>query len=188
MRKILKGILLKLPLGKRIWQITKATLLLRQTSFKALFFEVNKNDICIDIGANIGYASLVMWLKGAKFIYAVEPNIVAFDVLKNNIHELVGENGCNLSTGQRQRIALARALYFKPDILLLDEPTSALDFITEKNIINTIINLSKDITVIMSTHKLNYIPNSTKVGYLKNNKITIKEIREIRMKSHYSIY
>ena len=93
--------------------------------------------------------------------------------LKNNIFELVGENGSNLSTGQKQRIALARALYFEPDLLLLDEPTSALDKNNEKSIIKTLIKLSKKITIIMSTHKLNNIPEQVKIGYLNKNGITI---------------
>ena len=94
--------------------------------------------------------------------------------LKNNIYELVGENGCNLSTGQKQRIALARALYFEPDLLLLDEPTSSLDKNNEKSIINTLLNLSKNITIIMSTHKVNNIPDEVKIGYLNKNGIIIK--------------
>ena len=95
--------------------------------------------------------------------------------LKNNIYEKVGENGSNLSVGQKQRIALARALYFKPDILLLDEPTSGLDIYNEKKIINTLIKISKNITIIMSTHKLNYISNNICIGYIKNGRIEIKD-------------
>ena len=78
-----------------------------------------------------------------------------------------------MSTGQKQRIALARALYFEPDLLLLDEPTSALDKNNEKSIIKTLIKLSKKITIIMSTHKLNNIPEQVKIGYLNKNGITI---------------
>ena len=71
---------------------------------------------------------------------------------------------------------MARALYFKPDILLLDEPTSSLDKETEKKIIDTILKLSKKITIIMSTHKLNFIPKSTRAGVINKNGIYIKEI------------
>ena len=85
LRIILKKFLLKLPSGKRLWQITKAILLLRQGSFRQLFLKVNRHDVCIDLGAHIGYASLVMWLKGSKNIYAIEPNIEAFNVLKENL-------------------------------------------------------------------------------------------------------
>ena len=78
--------------------------------------------------------------------------------LKGNIYHNLGENGDGLSIGQKQRIALARALYFKPSILLLDEPTSSLDNKNEIRIINTLEQISKEITVIMSTHKIFNLP------------------------------
>jgi len=120
---------------------------------------------------NINYEHLKVVLKKAELYSYVR-------TLKNEVHERVGENGCNLSIGQRQRVALARALYFNPDILLLDEPTSSLDTKNEKKIINTLINLSKNIIVIMATHKINFIPDDIKVGLLKNNKFEIKNINE----------
>ena len=86
--------------------------------------------------------------------------------LKNNIYENVGENGSKLSTGQIQRIALARSLYFNPDILILDEPTSALDKNNESKIINTLKNLSKEITVIITTHRIENLPENVEIYYL----------------------
>ena len=98
--------------------------------------------------------------------------------LENKFHENVGENGYKLSIGQKQRLALARALYVKPDILLLDEPTSGLDKNNEKRIIQTLISLSKEITIIMSTHKMNFIPESSKIASIEKNQIKIKSIKD----------
>ena len=64
----------------------------------------------------------------------------------------VGEGGRKLSGGQRQRIAIARAMIHKPQILFLDEATSALDTDTEKNLLETLKTLSKDVTVIFISH------------------------------------
>ena len=65
---------------------------------------------------------------------------------------MVGENGGKLSGGQKQRLGLARALYFKPDLLILDEPTSALDSETENAILKKFKNLSVEITIILISH------------------------------------
>jgi ABC-type multidrug transport system fused ATPase/permease subunit len=65
--------------------------------------------------------------------------------------------GRNLSGGEVQRIGLARALYLKPDILILDEPTSALDDSTENSIINNIKTISEIITVITISHSSKYL-------------------------------
>ena len=60
----------------------------------------------------------------------------------------------------------------------MDEPTSSIDSKNEKKIIDTILNLSKNIIIIMATHKINFIPNHIKVGYINNNKFEIKNVYE----------
>jgi ABC-type bacteriocin/lantibiotic exporter with double-glycine peptidase domain len=65
-----------------------------------------------------------------------------------------GERGIRLSGGQRQRIGIARALYKRATILVLDEATSALDNETEQAVMQSIAELSTDITVIMIAHRL----------------------------------
>ena len=85
LKSIFKRVLLKLPFGFRLNQIIRSILLLRERSFRDLFFEVKSKDICLDLGANIGDASLVMWLKGVSFIYALEPNIEVFNILIHNL-------------------------------------------------------------------------------------------------------
>lgn len=65
---------------------------------------------------------------------------------------VLGERGSNLSGGEKQRIGLARALYRKPNILILDEPTSSLDEHTANKFIDSIFQLDKKITLIMISH------------------------------------
>ncbi len=74
--------------------------------------------------------------------------------LPQKYQTIVGENGMRLSGGQRQRIGIARALYKQASILILDEATSALDPDTEKRVMNTIDNLSKDLTVLIIAHRM----------------------------------
>jgi len=74
-----------------------------------------------------------------------------------------GIKGNALSVGQKQRIALARALLKQPKILLLDEATSAIDPISEEYIINTINNLPSDMIVMMVAHRLTTIRNCDKI-------------------------
>ncbi len=71
----------------------------------------------------------------------------------------VGEGGITLSGGQRQRVLLARALYSKPDFLIMDEPTSALDEKTEKTVLENLLSECKNIPIIMVSH-------STKISKL----------------------
>ena len=66
----------------------------------------------------------------------------------------MGEEGVRISGGQRQRIGIARALYKKASVIIFDEATSALDSDTEASVMRSIINLNKEITIIIVAHRL----------------------------------
>ncbi|HHY77644.1 MAG TPA: ABC transporter ATP-binding protein [Clostridiales bacterium] len=74
--------------------------------------------------------------------------------LDDDINSSVGENGCNLSGGEKQRMAIARAIIKNTPILVIDEATSSLDNETSYNIENSILKMP-DLTCIVVTHKLN---------------------------------
>ena len=83
----------------------------------------------------------------------------------------VGERGVNLSEGQKQRLALARALVKDPDILILDEPTAAMDSITEQSIFEALPSVIHGKTLIVVAHRLSTIMHSDLILVLNEGSI-----------------
>jgi len=89
----------------------------------------------------------------------------------NGYDTVLGERGVNLSGGQAQRIALARAFLKDPAILILDEATSALDSETENLIKESLSLLMKNRTTFMIAHRLSTVVNADKILVLNDCKI-----------------
>ena len=85
---------------------------------------------------------------------------------------IVGERGLKLSGGEKQRIAIARALLKNPKIFIFDEATSALDTKTEKSIERSLKKLSNNSTTLVIAHRLSTIIDSDKIIVLENGKIS----------------
>ena len=86
--------------------------------------------------------------------------------LEDGINTEISELGKNISGGQAQKIAIARALFAKPEILFMDESTSSIDNEDEKKIIDNLLN-DKDLTIVFVTHKKNLLEKFDKVVELK---------------------
>ncbi len=84
---------------------------------------------------------------------------------------IIGEAGVNISGGQRQRLAIARALIRKYKILLLDEATSALDNINQSRIRQTLENIHGDATMVIVAHRLSTVINADMIFFLEAGKI-----------------
>ena len=93
------------------------------------------------------------------------------DKLPDNYHHEIQERGQNLSQGQKQLLAFARALAYNPEILILDEATSSVDTETERLIQDALRRLIKGRTSIIVAHRLSTIKEVDKIIVLQNGKI-----------------
>tara|TARA_Y100001970_G_scaffold105894_1_gene132679 strand:- start:11968 stop:13749 length:1782 start_codon:yes stop_codon:yes gene_type:complete len=96
----------------------------------------------------------------------------------------IGEFGERLSGGQKQRIGIARALYTKPNILIMDESTNSLDVMTEKKIVEELFQLKGSITIIIVAHRQSIFEKCDKIFKLnpvqeKSENDQIKEVKTI---------
>jgi ABC-type multidrug transport system fused ATPase/permease subunit len=91
--------------------------------------------------------------------------------LANGYDTGVGERGVKLSGGQRQRIGIARALYKQAPILVFDEATSALDKSTEKEVMDAIDALSKELTIIIIAHRLSTLERCDRIVRVQQGRL-----------------
>ena len=98
----------------------------------------------------------------------VHDNIMNFN---NQYETVLGERGITLSGGQKQRVSIARAIIKNPEILLFDDCLSAVDTETEEQILNNLLQISKDKTTIIVSHRVSSAKNADKIIILDEGKI-----------------
>lgn len=92
--------------------------------------------------------------------------------LPKKYNTVIGEGGVNLSGGEKQRLAIARALLMKTNIMLFDEATSALDNETQAKIHQAINNISGEYTMLIIAHRLSTIKDCNKIIVIDHGKVT----------------
>ncbi len=92
--------------------------------------------------------------------------------LPNKYNTKFGDSGLKLSGGQQQRIALARALFKNPQILILDETTGSLDLITEQKIVSNLKYIKKNITIILIAHRVASLKDCNKIILLNDGAVS----------------
>ena len=135
------------------------------------------------IRANIAYGnpncSEKQLIEAAKKADAHE-FIISF---KNGYRSIVGEHGIQLSGGQRQKIAIARAILKDAPILLLDEATASLDSNSEKDIQKSLKKLMRKKTTLVIAHRLSTILDANLIYVIDNGKVLEKGNHKALMKN-----
>ena len=129
-------------------------------------------------------ASLEEMQKAAKLAHCDE----FIKKCSKGYDSLVGERGTKLSGGEKQRIAIARAMLLKAPILILDEATSALDSVTEKYIQDSLENLMANRTTIVVAHRLSTLSKMDRILVFDQGKIIEQgsHLELLKTQGHYA--
>lgn len=144
--------------SKKIGYVTQKTYLTDESIIKNIIFGIKEERYDKDL-----FNSIIKKVKLDSLI----------NKLPKKEDTLVGEMGIAISGGEQQRIGIARALYKRPEILILDESTSALDHETEQEILKIINNFKNEITIIIVSHKDELIEQCQKVFRIDSNKVSL---------------
>ena len=143
----------------KLGYVSQSSYLLDDTVQKNIAFGLNSEEIDQELVLkSIQTAQMNDWLNGTK----------------NGLETIIGENGKMISGGERQRIGIARTLYFDTEFIVLDEPTSSLDEETTNKFLDVLQSL-KNTTIIMISHQKNNLSICNKIYEMKNGKLTLDE-------------
>ena len=143
----------------KLGYVSQSSYLLDDTVQKNIAFGLNSEEIDQELVLkSIQTAQMNDWLNGTK----------------NGLETIIGENGKMISGGERQRIGIARTLYFNTEFIVLDEPTSSLDEETTNKFLDVLQSL-KNKTIIMISHQKNNLSICNKIYEMKNGKLTLDE-------------
>lgn len=177
------------------------------------FYKLNGGEIFLD-GRNIYdysssiYASNITLVKQNPFIYnmSIDNNLKLVNSNKKRIREVckevgidefimslkkgyktvLNQNARNISGGQKQLLAIARALLTEAEVLLMDDVTSSLDPKTTNQIIKLLQDLIETHTIIVTTNREDLINVASQIIYLHNGKAKVyKSLEELKEKTNY---
>ena len=120
----------------KIGYVSQNSYLLDDTVKKNIAFGQNDSEIDEKLLESLKTAQMDKWL----------------DETADNLNTIIGENGKMISGGERQRIGIARTLYFDSEFIVLDEPTSSLDVETTNKFLE-VLNTLENKTIIMISHQ-----------------------------------
>jgi phosphate transport system ATP-binding protein len=103
---------------------------------------------------NIAYGLKLKGIRKRMDLSEMVEKALQQAALWDEVKDKLNTSAYNLSGGQQQRLVIARALAVKPEVLLFDEPTSALDPISTGKIEELVIQLKKEITIVIVTHNM----------------------------------
>ncbi|XP_014276087.2 phosphatidylcholine translocator ABCB4 [Halyomorpha halys] len=181
-----------LGLISRLYDVTAGQILIGGVDIKKLNISWLRNQISVvgqepilfdtSIEENIRYgkttATLEEIIEAAKVAYAHE----FIEKLPSGYDSIVGEKGVKLSAGQKQRIAIARAIVKKPKLLLLDEATSALDFHSEGIVQESLDNAMRNRTTLIIANRMLTVRNADVIYAIKEGRVVEKGSHSALMK------
>ena len=126
--------------------------------------------------------------RGIGF-YSKTDRVAACDMLDRvGLGPLAKRSLTALSGGQRQRVLIARALVSEPRLLLLDEPTASLDDYVERELYDLLLELNKELTVVVVTHDIGFVSSYVDKVICVNRKVRIHPTSEINENIIHDMY